>query len=74
MRWVPPPKPWRCLTEEDAQKGARVQMTANSRSNNEAKGCPKEFWMGWNEETGTTKRDSMLAIRGMITVIEYELG
>ena len=29
---------------------------------------------GGNEETGTTKQDAMLTIRGMMTVLEYELG
>ena len=36
MRWLPPPKPWKGLTEEDAQKGARVRMTASGWSNKEA--------------------------------------
>ena len=64
------PKPWRGLTEEDVQKGARLQMTANCWSNNEAIGCPKEIWTEPNEETRTTKQNAMLAIQGMITVLK----
>ena len=40
---VPPPKPCRGLTEEDAQKEVRVRVTARGRSNNQMNKTERHF-------------------------------
>ena len=65
------PKPWRGLTEEDAQIGARLRITANGWVNNEAIEYWKEIWTGSNEETGTTKQDGMLANQGVMMALDW---